>query len=215
MLSVVGMNNSVNGSAGMGHNSIMSQSQGYNQSSDNNGWTPISPYSHSPYNASPMNEYGGFNFMPPPSGLPSESIGRMPPPPPPPPPSSSAQHQMHQPQHQPQPSHHHTHHQMIQPAPSSAMTHHQLPMLNTATTTWPSQLANPGSSGNFSAPPLASNQIPSMSSMDTGVRTSPAQDKSARKTLSLEQKRAMCQYHEDHPGKRQADIGAKFGVERR
>ncbi|KAF4121223.1 CENP-B N-terminal DNA-binding domain [Geosmithia morbida] len=35
-----------------------------------------------------------------------------------------------------------------------------------------------------------------------------------RKTLSMEQKRAMCQYSEDNPGIRQMDIGKKFGVER-
>ncbi|KAK5990057.1 hypothetical protein PT974_08320 [Cladobotryum mycophilum] len=36
----------------------------------------------------------------------------------------------------------------------------------------------------------------------------------ARKTLSAEQKRAMCLFHEENPGTRQADIGARFGVER-
>jgi hypothetical protein len=44
--------------------------------------------------------------------------------------------------------------------------------------------------------------------------TSPPAEKS-RKTLSTEQKRAMCIYFEENPGTRQADIGARFGVERR
>ncbi|KHN99550.1 Homeodomain-like protein [Metarhizium album ARSEF 1941] len=42
----------------------------------------------------------------------------------------------------------------------------------------------------------------------------PSQTEKGRKTLTTEQKRAMCQYHEENPGTRQADIGLRFGVER-
>ncbi|KAF5244005.1 hypothetical protein FANTH_7918 [Fusarium anthophilum] len=42
----------------------------------------------------------------------------------------------------------------------------------------------------------------------------PTQHEKSRKTLTTEQKRAMCQFHKDNPGTRQADIGARFGVER-
>ncbi|UKZ77782.1 hypothetical protein TrVFT333_005508 [Trichoderma virens FT-333] len=137
----------------------------------------------------PLNEYGatfgGFISH----GLPSESLNRMPPPiqPPIPPPST---------------------HQLIQPAP--LMGHHQLPMLNTQ---WPSQLTNPTPSGSYSAPPLSIAPASSLPTVDPSPRP-PVHHEKARKTLSAEQKRAMCQYHEDNPGTRQADIGAKFGVER-
>ena len=194
----------------------------------NDNWVSISPYSQSPYDNSPMNEYASFgHFMP--SGMPSESMHRMPPP-----------HQgIQPPPNQPQQQHHHLpHHQLIQPAPPP-MGHHQLPMLNT---TWPSQLTNPtptSSAGSYSAPPLAitpassgppptpvpppSAILPTSNSAN-GTRSSPTVDihkqpsqpeKTPRKTLSAEQKRAMCQYHDENPGTRQADIGAKFGVERR
>ncbi|KAF7532498.1 hypothetical protein G7Z17_g13634 [Cylindrodendrum hubeiense] len=97
-------------------------------------------------------------------------------------------------------------HQMIQPAP---MAHHQLPMLNT---TWPSQLTNPTPSGSYSAPPVSI--TPATSAPPVDPPRLPAQHEKSRKTLTTEQKRAMCQFHEDNPGTRQADIGARFGVER-
>ena len=153
--------------------------------SDN--WTSMSPYSQSPYSASPLTEHNGFfgNFVP--HGLPSESINRMPPPP--------------------------TQPQMIQPTPT--MAHPQLPMLNT---TWPSQLTNPSPSGSYStphsAPPLSMTPASSAPPLDPPPKIQPQHEKS-RKTLTTEQKRAMCQFHEDNPGTRQADIGARFGVERR
>ncbi|KFA68809.1 hypothetical protein S40285_01213 [Stachybotrys chlorohalonatus IBT 40285] len=191
------MNNSVNGSVGMGQDSTMAQSHVYN----NDSWANMSPYSQSPYGHSPMNEYGGFAYMP--HGLPSESLNRMAHP-------------------------HHQHHQIIQPAPpppppqhqqppvtaqspqpSGPMGHHQLPMLNT---TWPSQLTNPTPSGSYSAPPLSMPPVPA--TLPTEPPRLPPQHEKARKTLSNEQKRAMCLYHEENPGTRQADIGAKFGVER-
>ncbi|KAK7422344.1 hypothetical protein QQX98_001623 [Neonectria punicea] len=98
-------------------------------------------------------------------------------------------------------------HQMIQPAPP--MAHHQLPMLNT---TWPSQLTNPTPSGSYSAPPVSI--TPATSAPPVDPPRLPPQHEKSRKTLTTEQKRAMCQFHEDNPGTRQADIGARFGVER-
>ncbi|PHH68449.1 hypothetical protein CDD80_7515 [Ophiocordyceps camponoti-rufipedis] len=105
------------------------------------------------------------------------------------------------------------HLQMIQPGPPPPnMCHQQLPMLNTA---WPSQLTNPTptssatTTGSFTTGPLASSKAAEL------VKQAGHQlEKMPRKTLSAEQKRAMCQYHDDNPGTRQADIGAKFGVER-
>lgn len=203
------MNNGINGTAGMSQDTTMAQSNGY----ANENWTNISPYnSQSPYGNSPLNEYGAFPFLA--HGLPSESLNRMPPPPP-----QQHQHQQHQQQH-----HQHqaqqTHHQMIQPAPPSQspgptpMGHQQLPLLNTTMQpTWPSQLTNPTPQGSYSAPPLSITPVTSATPVET--QRLPAQHEKARKTLSDEQKRAMCMYHEENPGTRQADIGAKFGVERR
>ncbi|KAK2590225.1 hypothetical protein QQS21_012101 [Conoideocrella luteorostrata] len=171
----------------------ITQSSGYN----NDGWATISPYSQSPYDGSPMNEYPGFAaFVS--HGMPAESIPRMPPPPP------SGQHHQHQQQHQ-----HHQQHQMIHH--SAPMGHNQLPMLNT---TWPSQLTNPTpQSGSFSAPAVSVAPVPRI---PPAIETPklPSQGEKGRKTLTTEQKRAMCLYHEENPGTRQADIGLRFGVER-
>ncbi|PHH59850.1 hypothetical protein CDD81_2429 [Ophiocordyceps australis] len=128
--------------------------------------------------------------------------------------------------------------------PHGAHSHTQgLPLLNT-NTAWPSQLTNPtpstSSAGSFtlaltpvsSGPPAT----PTLPATTAGVTAAPPPatpaatvkghrpsqtpdvpkppEKVPRKTLSAEQKRAMCQYSDDHPGTRQADIGAKFGVER-
>lgn len=152
-------------------------------------WSNISPYGQSPYGNSPMNEYANFGqYLS--HGLPQEPLNRMPPPP------SQQQHQ-------------HGQHQVAQsPSP---MSHAQLPMLNT---TWPSQLIDHSHSSSYSAPSKSIAPVPTAPS-STETLSKPAPNDKARKTLSAEQKRAMCQYHEDNPGTRQADIGAKFGVERR
>lgn len=94
----------------------------------NEPWNDMNSYNHQ--NA--MSEYGGFAaFMPAvPHGLPSESLGRMPPPPTP--------NQPIQPQHQ--------------------QSHSQLPMLMIPSQpTWPSMLTNPNS---YSAPPLGMAPVP-------------------------------------------------------
>ncbi|KAH6610715.1 hypothetical protein Trco_000735 [Trichoderma cornu-damae] len=177
------MNTTAHGSANLGQDVTMVQSNGAGYASDH--WASISPYSQSPYGNSPLNEYGatfgGFISH----GMPSESLSRMP-------------------THIPPPATH----QLIQPAP--LMGHHQLPMLNTQ---WPSQLTNPTPSGSYSAPPLSIAPASSLPPVDPPPRP-PVHHEKARKTLSAEQKRAMCLYHEENPGTRQADIGAKFGVER-
>ncbi len=184
------MNNTASGSEEMASDTAMMQPNGFGHES----WSNVSPYSQSPYGNSPMNEYPNFgNYLA--HGLPSEPLNRMPPPPSQPQPQTHSQ------------AHHH-HHQMAQPA--SPMSHQQLPMLNT---TWPSQLINHSQPGSYAAPPTSI--IPTTAApSSTDTVKAPPNDK-ARKTLSAEQKRAMCQYHEDNPGTRQADIGAKFGVERR
>ena len=185
------MNDNHNSSSGMPPDATMPQTNGYNEA-----WANLanqSPYSQSPYQ-SPVNEYNHWGGYMPQMGLPSEQLGRMP------------HHSMSIPP-TPQPHHHH-------------MGHQQLPMLNTA---WPSQLTNPTpTGGSYSAPPLSSMTPVSSASTQHSVEhvqpkqppPTPASEK-VRKTLSAEQKRDMCQYHEDHPNMRQADIGKRFGVERR
>ncbi|KAK1751670.1 hypothetical protein QBC47DRAFT_73566 [Echria macrotheca] len=97
------------------------------------------------------------------------------------------------------------------PAPQHPQTTHaQLPMLMMPHATWPSMLTNPNNYGQHSAPmtippvtaPLKPSKLPA-------IQTQP------RKTLTDEDRRAMCQYAEEHPGVKQTDIGARFGVERR
>ncbi|TVY45169.1 Major centromere autoantigen B [Lachnellula subtilissima] len=78
--------------------------------------------------------------------------------------------------------------------------------------TWPSMLTNPA---NYSAPPVA---IPPASAPVVrgsitklpAIHTAPT----PRKTLTDNDRRRMCQYHEENPSVKQTEIGAMFGVER-
>ncbi|KAG5951721.1 hypothetical protein E4U53_002424 [Claviceps sorghi] len=190
------MNTTADGSVPLRRDSlVIAQSDGYGH----DGWTPIGPYSQSPYDGSRMNEYLGFEtFVP--AGMASELVPRMPHSPP------QHHHQHQQQQHQQQ-------HQQPMMQHSAPMLHHQLPMLTTA---WPSQLTNPNpttSSGSLSAPPLSASPV-SRIPPAIDIPKLPSQVEKGRKTLTTEQKRRMCQFHEDHPGTRQADIGKEFGVER-
>ncbi|KAH8595813.1 hypothetical protein B0O99DRAFT_144067 [Bisporella sp. PMI_857] len=98
------------------------------------------------------------------------------------------------------------------PQPLPAHTTHQqlLPLIMPSHPTWPSMLTNPASYSTApvaipaSAPPLVKG-----SSKAHGVTPSP------RKTLTDNDRRRMCQYHEDNPSVKQTEIGALFGVERR
>ncbi|KAL2164496.1 hypothetical protein VTH06DRAFT_3712 [Thermothelomyces fergusii] len=146
-------------------------------------WVDMSSFQ----NQATMPDYGvGYGFMPPPitHGLPSESLGRMPPPPP------------------------------VQALPQQPPTAHtQLPMLMMPHAPWPSMLTNPNSYGPpHSAPPVP---IPSIAApLKTSKLPAIQTTSQPRKTLTDEDRRAMCQYAEDHPTAKQTDIGARFGVER-
>ncbi|ROV88253.1 hypothetical protein VSDG_09050 [Cytospora chrysosperma] len=140
-----------------------------------------------------MPEYGGgFGYMPPMShGLPSESLGRMPPPATPP-----QQHLPQQQQHSQTPPPHHP----------------QLPMLMVPShPTWPSMLTNPNSYN--SSPPVAI-QPASAPPLKTTRPAIPPIQSQPRKTLTDDDRRRMCQYHIDNPSMKQTEIGALFGVER-
>lgn len=157
-------------------------------------WTDMSSYMQTT-----MPDYGGgFGYMPPIThGLPSESLGRMPPPVTPPQQAMAQQH----------------------PHPGAPPHHPTLPMLMVPShPTWPSILTNPGNF-NTSPPvaiPPASAQVPSLKAATT--RPPPAAPTIAsqpRKTLTDDDRRRMCQYHIDNPSMKQTEIGALFGVERR
>lgn len=186
------MNVNTDGSVSLGRDpAVFGQSNEYG----NGGWVAVSPFSQSSYDGSPMNDHLGFaTFLS--HGLASEMMTRTP--------QAPVQH-LHQ--------HLHLHQHQQSTMPHSApMGHHQLPMLNTA---WPSQVTSPTlATGGFSAspisPPPLSGQLPALD-----IPRSSSRAEKSRKTLSTEQKRRMCQYHEDNPGTRQADIGREFGVERR
>ncbi|KAK3692736.1 hypothetical protein B0T22DRAFT_24151 [Podospora appendiculata] len=99
-----------------------------------------------------------------------------------------------------------------QTMPQPQTNHTQLPMLMMPHAAWPSMLTNPNNYSQHSVPPVA---IPPVT---TPLKTSklPAIQTTSqpRKTLTDDDRRRMCQYAEDHPGAKQTDIGAEFGVER-
>lgn len=141
-------------------------------------WHGTSPYSQSPYENSPLNEYAHFQHYIP-HGMPIEPLSGM---------------------HTP------LSHQQITHA--GHMTHQHLPMLTT-TATWPSELAAhaPSTGYSVSSHTLAPAPMAAMCGAKPPEKT--------RKTLTFEQKRDMCLYHESNPKMRQADIGEIFRVERR
>ncbi|TQS38358.1 hypothetical protein Golomagni_01136 [Golovinomyces magnicellulatus] len=75
--------------------------------------------------------------------------------------------------------------------------------------TWPSMLTN---SAILSAPQInfSSSLVPS----SRGTESKQGGSSFSRRTLTDEDRKRMCQYHEDNPSKKQAEIGALFGVER-
>ncbi|KAK0722380.1 hypothetical protein B0T26DRAFT_216358 [Lasiosphaeria miniovina] len=100
-----------------------------------------------------------------------------------------------------------------QPMSQSQASHTQLPMLMMPHhATWPSMLTNPNNYSPHSAPPVA---IPPVSAPLKTSKLPAIQTSQPRKTLTDDDRRAMCQYAEDHPTAKQTDIGARFGVERR
>jgi hypothetical protein len=158
-------------------------------------WVDMNTYSHMA-----MPGYGGGDYYLPPTthNLPSETIGdHMVPP--------SIQPIQSQPHHRSQHSHHYgAQPQHSPPAVIPTQTGHQLP--------WPSTRTNPGQGcpvppmpipASRSGPQLKQPKLPSMT---------PTQ---GRKTLTLEDRRAMCQFAEENPNVKQTEIGQRFGVERR
>ncbi|KAL8687750.1 MAG: hypothetical protein Q9218_006165, partial [Villophora microphyllina] len=95
---------------------------------------------------------------------------------------------------------------------------------------WPSQLTNPSISppsstpqSSSSAPILAPRPIAPSNTSVEAISATPAAPpvpapipvpQSGRRTLTDQDRRRMCQYHEENPTVKQTEIGAIFGVER-
>lgn len=135
-----------------------------------------------------MTTYGGDYYMPPAThGLPSESLGMAPPPVP---------HSMHN---------NHAHNSF-----ASHLPHLIIPTQQPSQVPWPSLRTNPSQS--YSAPPVP---IPPASvPMRQPPKLPTINTSQPRKTLTDEDRRNMCLFHEDNPHAKQTEIGQKFGVER-
>ena len=172
------MHNQIIGSSGMDQESHLSQDHSYN----NDNWVDMSPYTQTT-----MPDYGNsYGYMPPIThGLPSESLGRMPPPPPP------------------------------QPMAQPYQNHPQLPMLTVPShTSWPSLLTHPSPSS-YSAPPVSIPPLAGAPPPPPPPKPRANPPSQPRKTLTDDDRRRMCEYAESHPGTKQTEIGSMFGVERR
>jgi hypothetical protein len=81
-----------------------------------------------------------------------------------------------------------------------------------STTQWPSMLTNPSSHQPTSAPP-----VPPLAPIATyttahplpPIAPPPASTPTARRTLTDQDRRRMCQYHEDNPTVKQTEIGGE------
>ena len=78
---------------------------------------------------------------------------------------------------------------------------------------WPSQITNPSEGGPPAAIPLP--RVLAPTSAITTPQSAPAASSAsasttARKTLTDQDRRAMCQFHEDHPTVKQTEIGCKL-----
>jgi len=183
------MHNQIIGSTAMDQDSHLAQDN--NTYGNENGWVDMNSYhshNHHNQNQTTMADYGGsFGYIPPITTGPTHGL-----------PSESLSRMP------PPPA----------PAQPPPTTHAQLPMLMMPHATWPSMLTNPNSYGGpHSAPAMTipSVTLPLKPSKLPAIQTT----SQPRKTLTDEDRRAMCQYAEDHPGVKQTDIGARFGVERR
>ncbi|KAL9948059.1 hypothetical protein ACHAP6_003772 [Verticillium nonalfalfae] len=155
----------------------------------NDGWGDMNAY-----HQSAMPDYGFSYSSHTPHGLPSESIGRMPPPPAPLQPILPPQQQQQQQQHR---------------------SHTQLAMLTIPQGAWPSNFVqNRSSYSAQSAPPLQMPPVLGVSPSSKPIRPLGMQQSAPRKTLTDDDRRRMCQYHMDNPNMKQTEIGAMFGVER-
>jgi hypothetical protein len=98
--------------------------------------------------------------------------------------------------------------QRVSQPPHSLPPHQQLlPLIMPSHPTWPSMLTNPAS---YSAPPIAipPASAPLVKGSNTklpAIHTTPT----PRKTLTDNDRRRMCQYHEENPTVKQTEIGGE------
>ena len=169
----------------------------------NEGWVDMNTY-----NPMAMSTYGGDYYIPATThGLPSESIGGHMPPPPVPHAVQQQQHQQNQHQHQHQ--HHHQQHAL----PYTNQLPHALiiPTQQPSQVSWPSLRIN--TPQNYSTPPVMIPPAPSQPRQHPRVPS--ITTTTPRKTLTIQDRRDMCKFHQDNPHVKQTDIGLRFGVERR
>jgi hypothetical protein len=95
------------------------------------------------------------------------------------------------------------------PPPQITHSHHHqqlLPLIMPSHPTWPSMLTNPAG---YQAPPVA---IPPHSAPVKATKLPAFRAPSPRKTLTDQDRRRMCQYHEDNPSVKQTEIGGELSV---
>lgn len=161
------------------HHGAGNENGGYGS---NEGWVDINPnYNSPPQHQSPIFEHGGFAFM----QQPLQHNGL-------PTEQPYTQQRMAMPQHPLPPSHHSAHQQL-------------LPLIMPSNPTWPSMLTNPAS---YPAPPVA---IPASAPplVKGNGSKSPGTTPAPRKTLTDNDRRRMCQYHDENPSIKQTEIGGK------
>lgn len=98
--------------------------------------------------------------------------------------------------------------QRIAPSPQPQTTHQQLlPLIMPSHPTWPSMLTNPAS---YAAPPVAIPPVSAPLVKGNGPKLpSIHATPSPRKTLTDNDRRRMCQYHEENPSVKQTEIGGE------
>lgn len=95
------------------------------------------------------------------------------------------------------------------PPPTTTHSHQQLlPLIMPSHPTWPSMLTNPAG---YQTQPVA---LPHSAPASKPPKLPAIHAPTPRKTLTDQDRRRMCQYHEEHPTVKQTQIGAMFGVER-
>ncbi|OTA61944.1 hypothetical protein K449DRAFT_57723 [Hypoxylon sp. EC38] len=174
------------------HNSIIGSTgidqdnhMAHDNSYSNEQWVDMNAYTHMAMTTTYGGEYYGTPVT---HGLPSESIGMAPPP-------------------VPHPIHSQPHNNFASHLPHPLI----IPTQQPSQVPWPSLRTNP--SHNYSAPPVP---IPPASApMRQPPKLPTINTSQPRKTLTDEDRRNMCLFHEDNPHAKQTEIGQKFGVERR
>lgn len=152
----------------------------YDRNIGNQGWVQIDGYNQETQQSPMLNGYDGFQYIQPSHGLPSMDSSYSRMPPPPPTTTTTTSTT--------------THSTQPQLLPLLMPSHHP---------TWPSMLTNPA--GSYQAPlpippapaPLKTIKLPSL------------QTSTPRKTLTDDDRRRMCQYHESHPNTKQIEIGGE------